>query len=302
MGREVRRVALDFDHPLNEVWPGFVRQDGAEFPPCPDCRWGRNETIMDRLFPSPRDDRSTGLSREAYAVDQTFYPHQIGGPLAEVLAWCDKLGQVEVDMLVEERRIGLRTHWDRVELPEPYEINKYGDPVRFEFVRNDRPSPSAAEVNAGNGRGAGMFHDYHHDGLSRWLLVKHRCKLLGIEMECATCKGHCDIATYEERAAEEAASEAWKPTDPPAGDGWQLWETVSEGSPISPAFATDVDLAQWCTENKCTVNGPMRSFDAALAFVRSGWAPSFLGANGQITDGMTFIGEREAGEVSPNEQ
>lgn len=33
--------------------------------------------------------------------------------------------------------------------------------------------------------------------------------------------------------------------DPPAGDGWQLWETTTEGSPISPVFPTAEDLATW---------------------------------------------------------
>ena len=26
--------------------------------------------------------------------------------------------------------------------------------------------------------------------------------------------------------------------EPPIGDGWQVWETVSEGSPVTPVFAT----------------------------------------------------------------
>ena len=32
---------------------------------------------------------------------------------------------------------------------------------------------------------------------------------------------------------------------PPEGDGWQLWEVVTEGSPISPVFATHGELVQW---------------------------------------------------------
>jgi len=37
--------------------------------------------------------------------------------------------------------------------------------------------------------------------------------------------------------------------DPPKGDGWQLWETTSEGSPVSPVFKTAEELAEWCAEN-----------------------------------------------------
>lgn len=290
MGREIRRVALDFDHPLRKVWPGFVRE-APGFPPCPDCRWGHVETLMDRMFPSGTDLRSTGLSREAFAVDNTFYAHQIDGSLADALCWNDKLGQAEVDMLVAERRIGFHTHWDRIELPEPWEMDT-GHPVRYRFERNDRPAPTAAEVNAANGRGGpGFFGDYGLDGINRWLLIRHRCELLGITVECATCKGHCDVATDEERATEEAASEAWEATDPPAGEGWQLWETVSEGSPISPVFDSAEGLAVWMTENDCTVNGPVRSVAAAMKFIEAGWAPSFISSpETGFNDGVTHAG------------
>lgn len=277
MGREIKRVALDFEHPMHEVWPGFVRQGGAEFPPCTACCWG---------------GEPTGLTREAYAVEHTFYAHQIswGGGNGDALAWSDKLGQVEVDKLVAEKRIGMRTLWDRIELPEPWEMDE-GHPIRYRFERNDKPAPTAAEVNAAN-RGGSLFHDYGHDAISRWILARHRCELLGIPYECPTCKGHETIATDEERAAEEAASEAWEPTEPPSGDGYQLWETVSEGSPISPVFALPGELAIWMTENRCTVNGPMRSVDAALRFIEQGWAPSFISSPEiGFTDGMTLAGE-----------
>lgn len=37
--------------------------------------------------------------------------------------------------------------------------------------------------------------------------------------------------------------------EPPEGDGYQLWETTSEGSPVSPVFKTVEELAEWCEEN-----------------------------------------------------
>ncbi len=61
-------------------------------------------TLMDRLFPQPRRT-GTGLTPEAYAISQTFYPHMIGGPMAERLAWCNKLGQKEVDYLIAKGRL-----------------------------------------------------------------------------------------------------------------------------------------------------------------------------------------------------
>ena len=37
--------------------------------------------------------------------------------------------------------------------------------------------------------------------------------------------------------------------DPPEGEGWQLWETTTEGSPASPVFKTPEELAEWCEGN-----------------------------------------------------
>jgi hypothetical protein len=50
----------------------------------------------------------------------------------------------------------------------------------------------------------------------------------------------------------KAAYEAWSETEPPTGDGFQLWETCSEGSPVSPVFATAEALAEWCEQNATT--------------------------------------------------
>jgi len=54
--------------------------------------------------------------------------------------------------------------------------------------------------------------------------------------------------------------------DPPTGKGYQVWETCSEGSPISPVFDTPEALAGYAVEN-CTVFGQMKgSYDEWLAW------------------------------------
>jgi len=40
--------------------------------------------------------------------------------------------------------------------------------------------------------------------------------------------------------------------EPPTGEGFQLWETTSEGSPVSPVFASAEELADWCTVHATT--------------------------------------------------
>jgi hypothetical protein len=45
------------------------------------------------------------------------------------------------------------------------------------------------------------------------------------------------------------AYKAWEDYEPPAGEGYQLWETTSEGSPISPVFKTARALAKWAAKS-----------------------------------------------------
>ena len=72
----------------------------------------------------------------------------------------------------------------------------------------------------------------------------------------------------------------------PAGDGYQIWETVSEGSPITPVFATPEELATWCVENDTgeyglAGPGPRPSYEDWLEFIQvTKWVPS-----GHITGG-----------------
>jgi hypothetical protein len=69
---------------------------------------------------------------------------------------------------------------------------------------------------------------------------------------CPTCKGHGSVERYEGQRAE---AEAWEPTEPPTGEGWQMWETTSEGSPVSPIFGTAEALADWLAESGASLFG-----------------------------------------------
>lgn len=111
---------------------------------------------------------------------------------------------------------------------------------------------------------------------------------------CPTCQGRGDIEAYPGQLAE---AEAWEPDIVPEGEGWQLWETVSEGgSPVSPVFATDEELARWMAHE---AEGFSRaaSFEDALRFVRAGSAPSFvLTPEGGLLSGVEHAGRDEAGD------
>lgn len=229
MGREIKRVAVDFDHPLHEVWPGYCCPTELDPPRCPDCN-------------------GEGWSPVARQLSDTFYPHSAGGDKA---AWCDKLTQDDVDHLVSEGRLG------------------------------NRKDVTAAEVNLANGRGSRLWtHGLTHDAVNRWILIGRRAVALGADPNCSRCGGEGNIGTPEQRAA----ADNWERTEPPGGDGYQLWETVSEGSPVSPVFDSAEGLARWMSENRCTVTGPV-PFDAALAWINGpGWAPSMMSVGGKFVN------------------
>jgi hypothetical protein len=56
--------------------------------------------------------------------------------------------------------------------------------------------------------------------------------------------------------------------------GLQYYETVSEGSPISPVCATKEELAAWLSSSEA--GRDRMAPDVAARFVAQGWAPSFV--------------------------
>jgi hypothetical protein len=210
---------MDFDWPLHEVWKGYLTPEELIPPQCGTCH-------------------GDGYSVEARAIANSFYASQISLSWsraeldrAETLAWHDKIGQAEVDNLIERGR--LRT---MVRNPE--------DPTDWEWQALPR---LAADVNREEREGRGFSG---HDAINRSILVRFRCERLGIPLNCPTCEGHGSIATPGEREVYEN----WECIDPPEGPGYQLWETTSEGSPISPVFETLEDLCNYAAVN-CSVFG-----------------------------------------------
>lgn len=225
MGREIKRVALDFSHPIGQVWPGYVNDHYKE---CAMCK-GRGTT--------------------------------------NDYEWVDALAQY-ILLLGGERR-------------DAYYAEHFP-------LRRSRALPGAQfrEFSAGL---AGRPSDglLGHDSIDRWRTTKKLIAAAGLPENW----GHCPACAGEGTdPASRAAYEAWAKTEPPSGDGWQMWETVSEGSPVSPVFATAEALADWLVTEGY-------SPQAARAFVSDGWAPSFVGVPGVgLWDGIRAAGIRTAAE------
>ncbi len=56
---------------------------------------------------------------------------------------------------------------------------------------------------------------------------------------------------------------------------FMMYEDTTEGTPISPAFATPEELARWLADNGASAFGKQTaSYDAWLTVAKGGWAPS----------------------------
>jgi hypothetical protein len=292
MGREIRRVPLSFSHPLKQVWPGFLMPESLHEDPCPDCKSGysKHAQMLHDLWYGylPFDPASTGsalLAVDAPAVRAfaerniasapDFYGtgrHALDRESVRLATlwngmWCHHLSQEDVDALIEADRL-----WDLTRTCR-----------RGEGWQKIEPTPvvTAEQVNEWPIGGFG------HDGINAHIAVEARCEREGFPTRCATCEGHGTIEAYPNQRVE---AEAWEPTDPPEGEGWQLWETTSEGSPMSPVFAAPEELAGW-------MSAPERDkhnwvpFDTAMEFIKAGWAPSLMVTpeTGVVT-GVEFVG------------
>ncbi|MGA5820866.1 hypothetical protein ACPC54_23735 [Kitasatospora sp. NPDC094028] len=294
MSREVRRVPFDFTWPTGQVWHGYLMPDSLHGHKCPDCRNGYSkhaQHLHDQWYGkapfNPEDTGSTPLRHDTPAV-RAFAERNISqapdyygtGEIATVreaqrLAalfnrqWSHHLSQQDVDALVAASRLKKLTHmWSREHGWQPIE-----PPVAL----------TAAQVNEWSLQGMG------HDSINTSVVIQARCERDGIDDTCASCQGHGSVEAYPGQRAE---AEAWQWTEPPTGDGWQLWETVTEGSPQSPVFATADELATWMSD-------PARGTDwvpghVAAQFIKAGWAPTAVSsASAGMVPGVEHIGTQE---------
>lgn len=298
MGREIKRVALDFDWPLEKVWGGYKNPFYTQCIDCPDCggtgsspearrlskQWYGNapfrpEDRGSRPF-LPTDECVVTLARRNIEHSPEYYdrgeyalPREAQRLAAHFnRAWMHHLNQDDVDALIDGNRLRDFTHtWTAGDGWKPKD-----PPYR----------PSAAEVNIWSCYGMG------HDSINQWICVRAECKRLGYAEQCARCHGDGSIWPSE---AVKAQAEEWECEEPPAGEGWQIWETVSEGSPITPVFPTREALIDYLVEGgdgwdrKRGDGGWTR--ENAEAFVSSAWAPSLVGFAGQLyapRDGSPF--------------
>lgn len=271
MGRQVQRVPLTFDWPLNKTWEGYLTPKRLNGDFCPDCyqldyrgqrTWGNGSTPANKW-----------LHAALYLV----------GMMAEdITAQSYEGTEHQFTQFGDDRS---RLH--------PYLATLQG----INVYEHRRPSADIIDLVSGivgrdNRVSFGVGSDFAYKAAE---VLKTAAGLPESWGVCPTCEGHGSVEKYPGQRAE---AETWEPTDPPTGEGYQLWETVSEGSPISPVFDAPEGLARWMASPSYTwgASSPMRYEDALRFIAGDGWAPSLVVANGQMMPGEQWVAERTEGE------
>lgn len=78
-----------------------------------------------------------------------------------------------------------------------------------------------------------------------------------------------------------------------------MYEDTSEGTPISPAFATPEELARWLADTNASAFGDQGApYEAWLRIARGGWAPSMVIDGNGMRSGVEAMADVTSG-VTP---
>jgi len=223
MGRELRRVPLDFAWPLGKLWDGFVNPHRR---PCPEA--GRScfegytggERWLEALL-----RLLTLAAEEGAGVDS----------VADAEAWSVEFA-----------------HRGRT-FPHPY-LREFVLAPTFLPAGADRLDPGAYRAVPPTSDLARLMAAlvgpcHAMTGFDMFKLRERLLRAAKLPKEW----GRCPVCGGEDvDPAVRAAYDAWSPTAPPTGEGYQLWNTTTEGHPMSPVFATLDALCAWCEPNAMT--------------------------------------------------
>lgn len=260
MSREVRRVPVDFSWPLNKVWDGYLTPEKFHEDRCVDC------------FGAGTTPAFQWIARMAMMLDQLVRDVDDNAAGKAMHPW---LAQDQYPPVNRDHELSRSGMWVNYEVIRPT-----ADIVEFaQALVKDDEYEHARTIE----RGA---FAHNRDAITRGLL-----RTAGLPEKwgwCPTCKGHGSVEKYPGQRAE---GEAWEPIEPPTGEGWQLWETVSEGSPVTPVFATREGLVDYLS----SADYPRRlTRDEAEGLVEAGWVPSGVGVVGH----GFLSGEKSEGEFA----
>ena len=293
MGRELKRVPLNFDWPIGTTWTGYINPHytAKECQACGGDGLSADGKRLKDLWYGYVPFRPEDRDSEPFTVDTpqvwAFAERNVRrSPLyygtgecairreAERLSalfngsWSHHLNDGDVAALVEAGRLYDLTH--------TFKAGEGWKPKEPPYT------PTAREVNLWSIGGMG------HDSVNQWKVCSAEAARLNVCQTCASCAG--EGSTWPSKDDKDRY-EAWAREDPPEGDAYQIWQTVSEGSPISPPFATPEELAEHMATTRWGADKGT-SYETWLAFIRGpGWAPSFVGSARGLQDGVSAVVE-----------
>ncbi|HXS23395.1 MAG TPA: hypothetical protein VN719_04140 [Gemmatimonadales bacterium] len=273
----MRRVPLDFDWPRKKTWDGFLNPYYAARQECEACEgsgyapnakqfkdewyghapfdpvaYGAQPLTVDHPGIVAMATRNVEHSPAFYEnVGKVRFSRDVAirrecRRLFEFMSvqWSHHLIQADVDALVAAHRLMDFTHVPRTEEQRQVVEAKIAAGGNSWLPEPNGYVPTAEEVNNWSIGGLG------HDSTNCYICVTARCEREGAPVLCTECGGSGD--QWPSKAHQHLAEELWKPIDPPTGEGYQLWETTTEGSPQSPVFASLDELCAWCETNAST--------------------------------------------------
>lgn len=278
MGREIKRVPVDFRWPLNKVWGGFINPNHK---PCPEenktCFRGMSaagmwfDAIVRFLTMVGENgaENQPGHSEAERARGCLFpHPYLTEFPQAPTTGYATEVVKNADAMFPEEFQRQMK--WQYIQRNSPIKVIE-PDAGCAEMIRAlagfDKPLQG------------GLFGTYNGLQSAFYKRFQRMMKLPKGWDQCSVCKGENIHPDAKE------AYDAWKETPIPTGEGWQMWETVSEGSPVTPVFPT----AEGLVEHLVSEMGHTRK--AAEAFcVDGGWVPSMMIVGNQMTSNVEIAG------------
>lgn len=276
MGREIKRVPMTFDWPLHQVWQGYLNPFSDEMIKCSKCDGTGYSPEAKHLYEQwygyadfhPSMTGSQVLTPSTPAIRRFaernvsrgggFYGHGEAAIIREAqrlcdmwnTQWCHHLDANDVAALLAADRL-------------------------YDFKRAGIENPTPEQVNEWS------IDSFGHDSINQWVCTRAKCERLGYPTECSRCDGHGHVW---ENTGIKYLYDTWKDIEPPEGEGWQVWETVTEGSPISPVFATTDEIIQWLVSEGYNEDG-------TRAFVEMKWSPSFVGSRHGIQSGIDALAD-----------
>lgn len=118
-------------------------------------------------------------------------------------------------------------------------------------------------------------------------------------IKCLLCDGTKKTLKGKDCPSCYGEGEVSPKVEPPKGwdigktNGYQIWQDVSEGGPVSPVFLKPEDLAKWMVENDDSITNDT-TYEQWLNFIKEeSSAPSMVMTSGGMQSGVAGLTKKQ---------